>query len=96
VASFEAIPHSALMQAVEERVSDRKLLTVLRAFLRAGVMEQGSLRRSVTGTPQGNTTQLRKCGGSFRVSGWSDLVGGPRWAFYGQMRAFLALSFPRL
>jgi RNA-directed DNA polymerase len=38
---FEAIPHERLMQAVEERVVDRQLLKVLRALLRAGVMEEG-------------------------------------------------------
>jgi RNA-directed DNA polymerase len=41
------------MSAVEERVSDRRLLALLRAFLRAGVMERGSVRRPVTGSPQG-------------------------------------------
>jgi group II intron reverse transcriptase/maturase len=50
---FEAIPHVTLMQAVEERICDRRLLALLRAFLRAGVMDAGSLRRTVTGTPQG-------------------------------------------
>jgi len=50
---FEAIPHSGLMSAVEERVSDRRLLGLLRAFLRAGVMHEGTVRRAVTGTPQG-------------------------------------------
>ncbi len=50
---FEAIPHDRLMQAVEERICDRKLLKLLRAMLRAGVMEQGAVRRSVSGTPQG-------------------------------------------
>jgi group II intron reverse transcriptase/maturase len=50
---FEAIPHSGLMSAVEERVSDRRLLGLLRAFLRAGVMHEGTARRAVTGTPQG-------------------------------------------
>ena len=50
---FGSIPHSGLMSAVEERISDRRLLALLRAFLRAGVMEQGSVRRPVTGTPQG-------------------------------------------
>ena len=50
---FEAIPHSGLMSAVEERVSDRRLLGLLRAFLRAGVMHGGMVRRAVTGTPQG-------------------------------------------
>ena len=35
---FEAIPHSGLMSAIEERISDRHLLKLLRAMLRAGVM----------------------------------------------------------
>jgi RNA-directed DNA polymerase len=58
---FEAIGHSALVQAVEERISDRKLLALMRAFLRAGVMEHGSLRRSVTGTPQGGVISPLMC-----------------------------------
>ena len=50
---FGSIPHSGLMSAVEERIGDRRVLALLRAFLRAGVMEHGSARRPVTGTPQG-------------------------------------------
>ena len=50
---FEAIPHSGLMSAIEERVSDRNLLKLLRAMLRAGVMADGAVHRDVTGTPQG-------------------------------------------
>jgi retron-type reverse transcriptase len=41
------------MQAIEERVCDRALLSLLRGMLRAGVMQDGSLRRGVAGTPQG-------------------------------------------
>jgi RNA-directed DNA polymerase len=50
---FEAIPHEKLMQAVQERVCDQGVLKLLRAMLRAGVMQDGSVRRPVTGTPQG-------------------------------------------
>ena len=50
---FDAIPHSGLMSAIEERVSDRQLLKLLRAMLRAGVMQDGAVHREVTGTPQG-------------------------------------------
>jgi group II intron reverse transcriptase/maturase len=50
---FEEIPHDQLMQAIEDRICDRKLLRLLRAMLRAGVMEQGAVTRSDTGTPQG-------------------------------------------
>src|SRR4051812_49411968 len=50
---FEAIPHEELMQAVEERVCDQAVLKLLRAMLRAGVMEGSQVRKPVTGTPQG-------------------------------------------
>ena len=50
---FEAIPHHELMLAVEERVSDQGVLRLLHAMLRAGVMQDGSVRKPVTGTPQG-------------------------------------------
>ena len=51
---FSAIPHDKLMQAVEERVCDQAVLKLLRAMLRAGVMQDGVVRREVTGTPQGS------------------------------------------
>jgi group II intron reverse transcriptase/maturase len=50
---FGAIPHEELMRAVEERVSDQGVLRLLRVMLRAGVMQDGRVRRPVTGTPQG-------------------------------------------
>jgi group II intron reverse transcriptase/maturase len=50
---FEAIPHDGLMAAVEERIVDRKLLTLIRRMLRAGVMEHGVVRRREARTPQG-------------------------------------------
>ena len=50
---FEAIPHDRLIAALERRISDRPLLSLLRAFLRAGVMEAGAVRRPAAGTPQG-------------------------------------------
>jgi RNA-directed DNA polymerase len=50
---FGAIPHDRLMSAIEERISDRHVLKLLRAMLRAGVMEDGAVTRIVAGTPQG-------------------------------------------
>jgi RNA-directed DNA polymerase len=50
---FEAIPHERLMQAVQERICDQAVLKLLRAMLRVGVMQDGQVRRPVTGTPQG-------------------------------------------
>jgi RNA-directed DNA polymerase len=50
---FSAIPHDLLMRAVEERVSDQGVLKLLRAMLRAGVMDEGTVRRPVSGAAQG-------------------------------------------
>jgi RNA-directed DNA polymerase len=58
---FTAIPHSGLMSALSERVCDRKLLGLLHAFLRAGVMQDGAVRRSVSGTPQGGVVSPLLC-----------------------------------
>ena len=58
---YEAIPHSGLMSAVEERIYDRRLLKLLRAMLRAGVLEHGAVRHGATGTPQGGVISPVLC-----------------------------------
>jgi RNA-directed DNA polymerase len=58
---FSAIPHDKLMEAVEERICDQPVLKLLRAMLRAGVMEDGQVRRPVTGTPQGGVASPVMC-----------------------------------
>jgi RNA-directed DNA polymerase len=58
---FSAIPHDKLMQAVEERICDQPVLKLLRVILRAGVMEDGQLRRPGTGTPQGGVVSPVLC-----------------------------------
>jgi group II intron reverse transcriptase/maturase len=58
---FEAIPIEKLMQAVEERVCDQSVLKLLRVILGAGVMEDGQVRRSATGTQQGGPLSPLLC-----------------------------------
>jgi group II intron reverse transcriptase/maturase len=58
---FGAIPYDGLMSAIEERISDRHVLKLLRAMLRSGVMEDGAVTREVTGTPQGGVISPCLC-----------------------------------
>jgi RNA-directed DNA polymerase len=54
VPSFDEIDHTALMGRVRCRITDKRVLALIKAFLRAGIMAQdGHIRDSITGTPQG-------------------------------------------
>jgi RNA-directed DNA polymerase len=50
---FDRVSHDKLMARIETRVSDRRLLKLIRSFLKAGVMEGGLVSPVDEGTPQG-------------------------------------------
>jgi RNA-directed DNA polymerase len=50
---FDRVDHDKLMGQIAKRVEDKRLLKLIRAFLNAGVMENGLVSPSVEGTPQG-------------------------------------------
>lgn len=53
-ACFDEIDHTALMDRVRQRVADKRVLGLVKAFLKAGILaETGQRRDTQTGTPQG-------------------------------------------
>ena len=53
-AFFDMIDHTVLMQLIRRRIADKRVLGLVKAFLKAGVMtSSGDREKSLTGTPQG-------------------------------------------
>ena len=53
-ACFDELAHSAIMERVRTRIVDKRVLVLIKAFLKAGIMSSdGTVRDSEAGTPQG-------------------------------------------
>ncbi len=83
-ACFDEISHSGLLARMRERVKDKRVVSLVAAFLRAGILsEDGVSRDTITGTPQGGI--LSPCLANIALSvldehfsrKWEAL--GPHW-----------------
>ncbi|WP_094025746.1 group II intron reverse transcriptase/maturase [Nocardia cerradoensis] len=84
-ACFDEISHSALMDRVRRRVGDKRVLALVKAFLKAGILiEDGTLADTSAGTPQGSI--LSPLLSNVALSGLDDFVaqapGGPAASNY--------------
>ena len=53
-ACFDELSHCAILERVRRRIGDKRVLALIKAFLKAGIMsEAGEIRDTTTGTPQG-------------------------------------------
>lgn len=83
-ACFDEIDHTALMGRVRRRIGDKRVLRLIKAFLKAGVLrEDGLNRETITGTPQGGVLSPLLANIALSVLDehftrkWEDL--GPAW-----------------
>jgi RNA-directed DNA polymerase len=75
-ACFDSISHTALMERVRARVKDKRLLMLVKAFLKAGVLTEVGIREdSFTGTPQGGI--LSPLLANIALSALDEHVHGP-------------------
>jgi retron-type reverse transcriptase len=51
---FDTLDHEWLMKFLEHDIADKKLLRLIRKFLKSGVIENGKLMDKTEGSPQGN------------------------------------------
>jgi RNA-directed DNA polymerase len=91
-ACFDEIDHTALMGRVRDRIGDKRVLGLVKAFLKAGVLsEDGRAKATDTGTPQGGILSPLLANIALSIldehftQKWEAL--GPRWARAKHRRA---------
>jgi len=67
---FDRVNHHRLMAQLAKRITDKRVLRFTRAFLNAGVMEDGLVEATYEGTPQGGSAMPRRPAKAMNSSTW--------------------------
>lgn len=73
---FNSIPHSVLMQILQEKISDKRFLKLIETLIRSPTLDQGRARLNEVGCPQGSIISpiLSNIYLHFCVDSWFDTI----------------------
>lgn len=89
---FDTIDHERLMRLVGERIADGKVLTLMRLFLKQGVLDGGEVSETEAGTPQGGVISPLLANIYLNPLDWLLLEGGYQSVRYADDMVILCRS----
>src|SRR5262249_25261923 len=93
---FGSLSHDWVLRFVEHRVGDPRLISLIRRWLKAGVLEDGAVHPSEQGTPQGGSMSSLRAGPLVRARCEGAVAGrSPTGTLYRRLCDLLPISLGR-